>query len=167
MTSYKRYLDLVLRAVLPVLLAVLLMIAGVFCARLFLDSQGGPAAKEILVQTGREIRTANQILFEQKTYQIVYDYFVAFLDSAIAFDFVPNFNIGGLISLVQHTPAEIEIRQILFTHDYICLEINATSAQQLLVFQEYLTNCEHYSSIYFDPNSDSDLPYAGSFYCHF
>ncbi len=40
--------------------------AAAFCANALLDSQGGPKAKELLLQTGEEIRSANQLLFEKK-----------------------------------------------------------------------------------------------------
>lgn len=80
--------------------ALVLLWSGSLCANALLDSHGGPKAKEILLQTGEEIRSANQLLFEKKTYQIIYDYSIAFLDSAIAFDFLPTYDIDGLWGLI-------------------------------------------------------------------
>ena len=78
--AQKRKLPFLLRILLPPVLALAVLWGGSFCANALLDSQGGPKAKELLLQTGEEIRSANQLLFEKKTYQIICDYSIAFLE---------------------------------------------------------------------------------------
>lgn len=94
--AQKRKLPFLLRILLPPVLALAVLWGAAFAQMLWLDSQGGPKAKELLLQTlDEEIRSTNQLLFEKKTYQIICDYSIALLDSAIAFDFLPNYDIGG------------------------------------------------------------------------
>ena len=64
--AQKRKLPFLLRILLPPVLALAVLWGGSFCANALLDSQGGPKAKELLLQTGEEIRSANQLLFEKK-----------------------------------------------------------------------------------------------------
>ena len=85
----KRKLPFWLRILLPPVLALVLLWSGSLCANALLDSHGGPKAKEILLQTGEEIRSANQLLFEKKTYQIIYDYSIAFWTARSPLIFCP------------------------------------------------------------------------------
>lgn len=159
--------NIFLRFLLPVLLAAVLLFAGVFCAELLLNGQGGPAAKEMILQTGQEIRNANELLFEKKTYRIIYDYGVALLDSAIAFDFLPQVRPASLVGLLQNLPKNIEIQNIWFTFNSINFQVYSTTPEALLFLQNYLTNCEQYSSILFSPDAETETGFSGSFCCYF
>lgn len=150
----------------PPLLALLLLAGGSLAAQGVLQSRGGPKAKEILLQTGLEIRSANQILFEEKTYRILYDYSIAYLDSMIAFDFMPDYNLSGLIGILQHLPPDVEIQKIWFSYNSVSFQVSGSSVQQLVLFQEYLQNCEQYSTIFFYPDSASNDPFSGEFCCY-
>ena len=119
------------------------------------------------MQTGEEIRSANQLLFEKKTYQIICDYSIAFLDSAIAFDFLPNYDIGGLWGLIQHLPRNVQIEKIWFSYNAVSFSVSTDSPQQLMVLLEYLQSSEQYSTVFFYPDSQSSSPYAGEFCCYF
>ncbi|MDD3193780.1 MAG: hypothetical protein PHE47_08030 [Oscillospiraceae bacterium] len=156
-----------LHVILPPVLALALLWGGSFCASALLDSQGGPKAKEILLHTGEEIRSANQLFFEQKTYQIIYDYSIAFLDSAIAFDFVPDYDVNGLWGLIQHLPPDVQLEKIWFSHHSVSFSVHTDSPPQLVAFLEYLQNCEQYSAVSFSPNVQSSYPSAGEFCCLF
>lgn len=87
--AQKRKLPFLLRILLPPVLALAVLWGGSFCATALLDSQGGPKAKELLLQTGEEIRSANQLLFEKKTYQIICDYSIAFWSVPLPLTFCP------------------------------------------------------------------------------
>ena len=163
----KRKLPFWLRILLPPVLALALLWSGSLCANALLDSHGGPKAKEILLQTGEEIRSANQLLFEKRTYQIIYDYSIAFLDSAIAFDFLPTYDIDGLWGLIQHLPRDMQIEKIWFSYNAVSFSVSTDSAQALLSFLEYLQNCEQYSTVFFYPDSQSSSPFVGEFCCYF
>lgn len=165
--AQKRKLPFLLRILLPPVLALAVLWGGSFCANALLDSQGGPKAKELLLQTGEEIRSANQLLFEKKTYQIICDYSIAFLDSAIAFDFLPNYDIGGLWGLIQHLPRNVQIEKIWFSYNAVSFSFSTDSPQQLMVLLEYLQSSEQYSTVFFYPDSQSCSPYAGEFCCYF
>ena len=147
--AQKRKLPFLLRILLPPVLALAVLWGGSFCANALLDSQGGPKAKELLLQTGEEIRSANQLLFEKKTYQIICDYSIAFLDSAIAFDFLPNYDIGGLWGLIQHLPRNVQIEKIWFSYNAVSFSVSTDSPQQLMVLLEYLQSSEQYSTVFF------------------
>ena len=163
----KRKLPFYLRILLPLLLALALLWGGSFCANTLLDSQSGPKAKQILLQTGEEIRSANQLLFEKKTYRIIYDYSIAFLDSAIAFDFLPNYDLRGLWGLIQHLPHNVQIEKIRFSHHAVSFSVSTDSPQQLKTLLEYLQNCEQYSTVFFYPDSQSSSAFSGEFCCYF
>ncbi len=155
------------RIFFPPLLALAVIWCGGFCANALLASQGGPRAKQMILQTGQEIRSANQLLFEKKTYRIFYDYSIAFLDSAIAFDFFPNYDAAGLWSLIQHLPPQVQVEKIHFSYNAVSYFIATDSPAQLLTLLEYLQNCEQYSAVFFYPDSLSSAPFAGEFCCYF
>lgn len=78
-----------------------------------------PRPRKSFCRPAEEIRSANQLLFEKKTYQIIYDYSIAFLDSAIAFDFLPTYDIDGLWGLIQHLPRDMQIEKIWFSYNAV------------------------------------------------
>lgn len=155
------------RIFFPPVLALAIIWSGGICANALLASQGGPKAKEMLLQTGEEIRSANQLLFEKRTYRIFYDYSIAFLDSAIAFDFFPNYDAVGLWNLIQHLPREVQVEKILFSYNAVSFFIAADSPKHLLTLLEYLQNCEQYSAVFFYPDTLSAASFAGEFCCYF
>ncbi len=155
------------RVFFPPVLALAIIWGGGVCANALLASQGGPKAKEMILQTGQEIRSANQLLFEKRTYRIFYDYSIAFLDSAIAFDFFPNYDPAGLWKLIQHLPQQVQVEKILFSYNSVSFFIATDSPQQLLALLEYLQNCEQYSAVFFYPDTLSSVPFSGEFCCYF
>lgn len=155
------------RILFPPILALAIIWSGGICANMLLASRSGPKAKEMILQTGEEIRSANQLLFEKRTYQIFYDYSIAFLDSAIAFDFFPNYDAAGLWNFIQHLPQEVQVEKILFSYNAVSFFVTTDSPQQLLSLLEYLQNCEQYSAVFFYPDTLSPSPFAGEFCCYF
>ena len=149
------------KAIFPPLLALALLWSGSWCGTALLESRGGPKAKEMILYTTEEIRSANQVFFEKKTYQILYDYAVAFLDSAIAFDFVPEFHAASLWGLILHLPQGVQITHIQFSQHAMHLSVSAESPQQLVSLMEYLQNCEQYADVSFSPDPDASHAYAG------
>ena len=155
------------RIFFPPVLALAIIWSGSICAHALLASRGGPKAKEMILQTGEEIRSANQLLFEKRTYQIFYNYSIAFLDSAIAFDFFPNYDAGGLWNFIQHLPQDVQVEKIWLSYNAVSFFISSDSPQQLLMLLEYLQNCEQYSAVFLYTDTVSDAPIAGEFCCYF
>ncbi len=150
----------------PVLATVLLWI-GCTGADALLSSRGGPKTKEFLNQTEEEIRATNRFLLEKKTYQIIYDYTISFLDSTIAFDFVPSFDVKGLYNLIRYLPQGAQVNKIEFTNDAVNYYICCQSSEELIETWTLLRNCEQYSSVSFSPAQTEVEKYSGVFCCNF